>query len=393
MNAPVARRLGVIAALAALTLAAGLWFDPRRAWTGFLLGFLLLTELALAGGFFLGLVTVASGRFADPLRPVLRAMGAALPLAALLGLVLLPGVPTLYEWAHGATHDPLLARKSAWLNLPAFALRLAGCFAFWLLSTRALARRPTLRRAAAHVALLAVTWSIASIDWIQSLEPHWFSTLFALRTATGMVVGGLAAATILLVLMRDCPALRGQLTDARCHDVGKLLLSFSILWVYVAYCQHMLIWYTNIPEEAVYYARRAEPGWSALTLASLLLGFVLPFLVLLLRRARGSKAVLLRVAFGLLAAQALDLYVLVGPPLAGAHPKLGLWELTGLAGAFAAFFALAGRRLAASAPEDPHLAGFAPTPSVTGPQRLAAGIDPGDRNAVSACTTAPRSGA
>ncbi|MBM4016249.1 MAG: hypothetical protein FJ293_14970 [Planctomycetes bacterium] len=346
---PASRRLALLAALSAALLATGFLLDAPRGFTGLLLAFLLLTELALAGGFFLGLLTVAGARWHAALRPVLGAMSASLPAAALLGVLLLPGVPLLYEWAHGAGHDELLQRKSAWLNLPFFSLRLVGCLALWLWSTRRLERMPTLPRAAFHVALLAVTWSIASIDWIQSLEPHWFSTLFALRTATGMVVGGLAAAVVLVVLLREGPALRGRVTDAHFHDLGKLLLSFSVLWVYIAYCQHMLIWYTDIPEEAIYYARRSGPGWSALNHASLLFGFVLPFLVLLVRRARGSPAVLLRVAIGVLAAQVLDLWLLIGPPLSGDQPALGLTELAGAALAFSLFFLLATRRLRSSA--------------------------------------------
>jgi len=109
----------------------------------------------------------------------------------------------------------------------------------------------------------------------------------------------------------------------------------------------MLIWYTNVPEEAIYYARRAEGGWQALSTTSVLLAFVLPFLVLLLRRARGSGAVLTRVSLALIAGQALDLYGLVGPPLAGAHPSLGWIEVAGWVAGVALWFSFALRALRA----------------------------------------------
>lgn len=363
MSAAIRRLLGV-AALAGAVLVLGFAFEPRRAWGAWLAAFVTVTELSLAGLLFLALAEAAAARWADPLRPVARAMGAALPAAAALGAGLLLGTGSLYEWAHAGAGDELLERKSAWLNLPFFALRLVACFAAWMVLARALRARlgappaeredPSrrgrdLRLAAIFVAVFAITWSIASVDWISSLEPHWFSTIFALRTATGLVVSGLAAATILVVLLRERAPLAGRVDDAALGDLGKLLLSFSILWVYVAYCQHMLIWYTDLPEEAVWYARRAGGGWRALTWASLALAFVGPFLVLLLRRARRSPAVLLRVSFALLIGQALDLFVMIGPAVSGEVPAVGPWEIAAFTGAFALFFALALRSLAGAA--------------------------------------------
>ncbi|MBL8842663.1 MAG: hypothetical protein JNL90_14175 [Planctomycetes bacterium] len=365
-TAAPARRLLTVAAAAFALLLLGFAIDARRAWTAWLLAFVQLTELALAGTFFLALLVVARARFAARLEPVLRAMGAALPLAFVLGLVLLLGVPTLYEWSHGAAHDELLARKAAWLNLPGFAARLVGCFAAWWLLGRRFEARATQGRAAAYVAVVALAWSVASIDWLQSLEPHWFSTLFALRTATGMVLSGLAAVVLLGLLGGAGDPLRAPGAEALRNDVGKLLLSFSILWAYVAYCQHMLIWYTDIPEEASYYARRSSGGWQVLTIASVLLGFVVPFLALLPRRARCSAAVLLRVSLALLAGVALDLYGMAGPPLAGAHPALGWIEIAGLTFAFASFFGLARARLVAGAAAAMHASPSAMVGSAVG---------------------------
>jgi hypothetical protein len=376
-----ARRLLLVAGAAGTVLLTGFLVDARRAWTGWLLGFVLLCELSLAGLLFLALLELAAARWPDRVRAVPAAMAGALPAAALAGLVLLLGVPVLYEWAHGAGGDPILERKAAWLNAPGFALRLAGCFAVWLLFGRAIPRRlsrpadPSAPRAgrvklaAGFVASFAITWSIASVDWVQSLEPHGYSTVFALRTASGLVVLGLAAAAILAILLRDAGALRGRVTIEHVHDLAKLLLSFSIVWVYVWYCQYMLIWYTDIPEETVYYARRSSHGWRAVTWASLGLGFVLPFLALLLYRVRRSPAALLRLAFVLLVAQALDLYSMIGPALSGPLPALGPFELAGPVAALAFFFSIAARRLAAApaatdspSPREP-LSAAASTPS------------------------------
>ncbi len=358
VGAIASRRLSRVAAAAGAILLLGFLFEPRRAWTGWLIGFVTLVELSLAGVLFLALLELAGARWADALRQVPAAMSRALPLAAAAGLVLLFGLSTLYEWARAHPPDELLERKAAWLNATGFALRLVGCFVVWLLFAAAVRRRlgtavesgasraGRLKLAAGFVAVFALTWSLASVDWIESLEARWSSSVFALRTATGLVVSGVAAATILVVLLRDHGVLRGRVTLDHVHDLGRLLLSFTILWVYVWYCQYMLIWYTDIPEEAAYYARRTTEGWRVLTWSSLVLGFALPFVVLLLWRVRRSPAALLRVSLVLLAAQALDLYVLVGPALAGPVPALGLFELSGFAAGFALFFACAVKALA-----------------------------------------------
>src|SRR5262245_49474071 len=193
-------------------------------------------------------------------------LGARLPLAAVAGVVLLLGVRTLYEWAHAGLADPLLARKSAWLNLPGFALRLIVCFAVWLALGHLVRRRlggrarrvawprgASIALAAGYVAAFAITWSAASVDWIESLEPRFASTIFALRTATDLMLCGLACATLLALLPRHEEAMRGRATVESTHDLGRLLLAFSILWVYVWYCQYLLVWYCDIPEEAAYF--------------------------------------------------------------------------------------------------------------------------------------------
>jgi hypothetical protein len=360
------RRLLTIAGACALAIAAGGLFDPKHAWTGWLLGFELTTALALAGPFFLALLTVTGAKWDGGLRRVASALGSALPAAGLFGLVLLLGLRHVYGWtdARLVEHDELLARKAAWLDPRAFALRLVGCFVVWLVAARVVRARlgeaaapqrrgRDLALAAGFVATFAVTWSLASVDWIGSLEPRWSSTIFALRTATSLVVSGLAVVTILVVLLRDRPALRGLVTADRLGDLGKLLLTFSIVWVYVWYCQYMLIWYAGIPEETEYYLARSSQGWRVVTGASLALGFALPFLVLLLRRARRSPAVLVRVAFVLLAGQALDLYGMVGPAQSGEQPWLGPCEVAGVVGALAFVFASALRALAPRARGEP----------------------------------------
>lgn len=353
-GAMTTRILGGLAVAGGLVFLAGLLFDPRRAWTGFLVGFNLIVGLGLSGALFVALLVVSGGTWATALRRIPEAMSRCLPWAFVLGLVLPFGAHSLYEWSHAAVvkADPLLGGKAAYLNVPAFVARLVLYFAVWIALARvlvgasvrqdatgeSLGTRRGILRAALFVAAFAVTYSLASVDWIQSLEPHWYSTIFALRTATGLACAGLAAGIVLVVALRASGPLRGVVTDEHVHDLGKLLFGFAILWGYVRYCQYMLIWYSNMPEETSYYLARGSSSWRALSYASVALMWGVPFAVLLLRSARRSGAVLSRVAIAVLLGWAIDLYGMIGPALAGEEARPGLFEVAAVAGAFALFF-------------------------------------------------------
>lgn len=368
------RALGWSAAGGAALFVVGLFAAPTRAWGGFLMGFYHLTTWSLAGAFFLALLALARARWAAPLRRIPEAMVAPLPWALGLGLLLVLGSHSLYEWSHTSAveSDPLLLHKRPWLNVPFFAARMALYFLVWIALARRLVRpsreqdqdgdpRHARRRYLAACAFLpafAVTFSFASVDWIQSLEPHWFSTIYALITLAGLGLGGMAVVLVLAIALRRQGALRGVVSEDHLDDLGRITLGLSLFWAYVLYCQYMIVWYSNIPEEAGYYTLRSQGGWGALRIASLVTSFGVPFLVLLVRRARRSEAVLLRVAVLLLVGRLLDVFLLVGPPLLG-EATLGIWEVGPVLGAVALFFRGTLRSLAAVPPvpvRDPDVA-------------------------------------
>ncbi len=363
------RTLGAFAVLGAALFVVGLFVAPTRAWGGYLMGFYHLTTWSLAGAFFLAILALARARWAAPLRRVPEAMIAPLPFALGLGLLLVLGSHALYEWSHtGAVEsDALLLHKRPWLNVPFFAGRMGLYFVVWIVLARRLVRpsreqdrdgdpRHARRRYLAACAFLpafAVTFSFASVDWIQSLEPHWFSTIYALVTLAGLGLGGMAVVLVLVVALRRQGAFQGLVTEDHLDDLGKITLGLSLFWAYVLYCQHMIVWYSNLPEEAGYYTLRSQGGWGPLRIASLTTSFAIPFLVLLLRRARRSEAVLLRVALLLLVGRLLDVYLLVEPALLR-EATVGIWELGPVLGAVAFFFRTTLRSLAAESPVPLH---------------------------------------
>jgi len=346
--------LSSLVGLGGLIFIIGLFVDPGRVWGGYLMGLVFLVGLALAGPIFLAFLKVAGARWSVSMQRVPEAMAAALPAAGIMGLGLIFGIHSLYEWAHPGVmeHDALLQLKAGWLNDMSFSLRLVLCFALWIVTARRLVeqsrrfaqegdrqnRALLTSRSGQFVIVFAITFSVASYDWLMSLEPHWFSTMFPLYHLAGLASAGLAAVILLVLAMERQGALAGAVTDDQLHDLGKMLFSVTLIWAYCWYCQYMLIWYTDIPEETVYFASRQQGSWWLLVQASLFLGWAVPFVALMSRKSCRTRAVLSRVAMVVMVAHGLDLFIQVGPPLMGAEPVLGLWEIGPLVGSVSLFF-------------------------------------------------------
>lgn len=347
------RALWVLAILSTLVAVAGIMIAPERSGAGVLLGVIYVLGLALAGLLFVALQNVTGASWSVVFRRVPDAMASTLPIAAVLSLAVLALIPTLYEWSHAdvVAADPLLATKAAWLNPTFFVIRTVVCMAVWLLFAFLVVTVP-LRRAkanggssdvrpvgasAAFLAFFAVTFSVLSFDWIMSLEPHWFSTVYALYNFSGLFLGGLAVVTFFVIVLRRLGPLDGVVRNDHLHDLGKLLLGMSTFWAYIWFCQYMLIWYTNIPEETAHFVARGEGTWGVLFLVNLFANWLIPFVVLLPREAKRSETVLLAMSVLLILGRWLDLYLLIGPPFYDGEPRFGVWEILPVLGALSLF--------------------------------------------------------
>ncbi|MCP3996205.1 MAG: hypothetical protein GY722_14265 [bacterium] len=193
------------------------------------------------------------------------------------------------------------------------------------------------------MAAFAVTFTLSTFDWLMSLQPHWFSTMYAVYNFSGAFVSGLAMITLVVILLRRQGPLKGVVTEHHLHDLGKLILGFSTFWAYIWFSQYMLIWYSNLPEEVTYYGARHGGAWAVLSAANVLVNWLIPFLVLLPRGAKQTDSTLLRVCCLLLVGRWLNLYVMIQPVFEEGAPVLGIWEIAPLVGA-AALFVMALRR-------------------------------------------------
>jgi hypothetical protein len=322
--------------------AGGAFQDPQRAWGNLLLASYYFVGLGLGGALLVSLFYVTGARWSDVLQRVPEAMTALLPAGAVGLVFVLLLRPTLFPWFNQAmaAGSDLSPFQKVWFDRPFFLGRTLVYVLLWLAFVFALVRRSrreensdvespsskSVALAALFLVMFAVTCWLASTDWIMSLEPRWSSTIFGLYNFAGIFVTVFAAVSVAVVCLHWRGAFAGLLTSSHFHDLGTLLFSFSSFWMYIWFCQYMLIWYVNNPEETTYFRLRQQPGWQQLMLVNLALNWGVPFLVLLFRRAKESPGVLLLVATSLLIGRWVDLYLMILPPLQSQAPFSGAWE-------------------------------------------------------------------
>jgi hypothetical protein len=275
-------------------------------WIGLALGSLAITLLHHLSG----------GRWGAVIRRVLESGTRTFPLLALLFLPLIPGIRALYLWSDQkkVAADHILQQKSAYLNVPFFLGRTALYFAVWLIlayflnkwsrqedqgSTATLQSRFQFL-GGIGLLLYGLTATFASVDWMMSLEPHWFSTIYGLLVITGQVLSAFAfVIAVASILMQHSP-LSEKLTSTLFHDLGKLMFAFVMVWAYLAFSQFLIIWSGNLPEEIPWYKHRLTHGWQILGLFIVIFHFALPFLLLLSRDLKKNPRLLSMIAVGVL---------------------------------------------------------------------------------------------
>lgn len=333
-----ARALLVLALVAAV---AGWRLDPRALLASYLAAWWFITGALLGGLANVWLHQLTGGAWGETIRgPLLRA-ARWLPLACILFLPVLLGAPLLYPWQHGVQEG---AFRQMWLSPVFFTIRSVGYLLLWTLlaivETRARTRSPL--RAALCLVAYGFSVSLAAVDWIMSLQPEWYSSVFGWLAGTGQMLTGLALAVLLI----DRGAARKRLPD-----LGNLLMMYVLTWAYLAYVQFLIIWAADLPHEIAWYLRRGAPGWQAVAWVLVVGHFAGPLCILLSRHAKTAPALMGVLAAALLAAHLLDCWWLVLPsvehltrhwlwlaPLVAAGFGLAAWvalERTGKEGAHA----------------------------------------------------------
>jgi len=324
MSARFRRNCLLVGIAGLVACAVGAVVSPSEFFRAYLVAYLFWLGIAL-GCMAIALIHyLTGGAWGLVIRRVLESGIYTLPLLALAFVPLAFGLRELYEWARpeAVAADALLQHKSVYLNVPFFLVRAAVYFVSWIgvaavLRAWSPADAIPARRlrvvAGPGLALYGLTMTFAAIDWVMSLEPHWFSTIYGMMFATGQVLAGFAFVIAVASLLARRPPLADLVAPNHFKDLGNLLLAFVMLWAYLSFAQYLLIWAGNLPEEIPWYIRRQQGGWAAVAVVLILFHFAAPFALLLFRTVK--RHALLFVAAGILFMRYVDLFWLVVPDL------------------------------------------------------------------------------
>ena len=325
------RTRALIAGIAGLVLSAIGFFvaGPTQFYRSYLWSYLIVVGLSLGPMAWLMLQYVTGGAWGVVIRRPCEAAVRTLPLTAALFLPIFIGINNLYPWAHKdlVAKDPLLAHKAPFLNLPFFLIRTAIYLGGWLFLSWYLNkwsdREDREGGEVPHGKLSYIsgpgilfwgfTVTFMSIDWILSVDPKWFSTIFGLLFIANQALTAMAFLITLMVLLSYRKPMSEILTPRHLHDLGKFLLALVMVWAYFSFSQFLIIWAGNLPEEIPWYLIRLNNGWEFIGLLLVIGHFALPFALLLSRDLKRNFRLLAGIAVFILLMRFVDLYWLVTP--------------------------------------------------------------------------------
>jgi hypothetical protein len=297
-----------------------------------LTAFVFFTTLSLGGLFFTVLHHLVRASWSAGLRRIAENLAMNLPIMILCAIVLVFGFHDVYHWTHiDPAEDPIFAVKQGYLNVEFFAIRNIGFFGAWLLMAFFFRSRSVKQdhcedeaerekitynmRKWAPLSMLTFGLSISffAFDWLMSLDPHWFSTMFGVYIFAGTVVSLFATLIITVLWLTRNNVLENTITIGNFHDAGKLMFGFIVFWTYITFSQYFLIWYANIPEETMWFIHRSHHGWGEVGFVLAAFHFALPFWVIMSRHTKRNRLVLGFAAAWMLMMHFIDLYYVIMP--------------------------------------------------------------------------------
>ena len=324
------QRALIIGGVALVVSLIGAAMDVDQFVHSWLIGFLFCLGLTLGSLALLMLQHLSGGQWGLVSRRIFEAATRTLPIVALFFIPVLLRLPVIFEWARPeAVDNAVIQAKAGYLNPGFFIVRAVFYFAFWMLlivllnrwsaeQDRGEATTPAdsvrFRTVSGPGLLfLVLTVTFASVDWIMSLDPEWFSTIFGLLTIAGWGLTSFALTVVVLAMIQGSGGTTEILKPRHFHDLGKLMLAFVMLWAYLSFSQFLIIWSGNLPEEIPWYVKRTTGSWGYIAIALVIGHFVLPFVLLLSQDLKKRGKLLSRVAVFIIGMRLVDLIWLVEP--------------------------------------------------------------------------------
>lgn len=360
--------IGAIMAVAGL----GLWATnlggalKDRAYLSYLFAYASVWTMVMGAMGFVLIQHLVRAGWSVVVRRVAEFAMVTIPVFAVLFVPIAMGSHDLYHWTHVESLDPVLKAKAPYLNMSGFYIRAVVYFVAWsalawFFYTKSVKQdeggedeqsRSLMRMSALAIPVFGLTLTFAGFDWLMSLQPHWYSTIWGIYIFAGGMTSALSLMTLVLMGLQRAGYIQKAVTTEHYHDLGKLLFGFTVFWAYIAFSQFVLQWYAGIPEETEFYLARLHHGdfWEKVSYAMPITHFFLPFFFLVSRHMKRKRLPLALGAVWALIVHVIDIYWLVMPNFRahglqpGTHPEhfhmhfMDFASLIGVVGVFLAVF-------------------------------------------------------
>ncbi len=324
-----------------IIVVLGYIVNPTRTAYNNIIGFTFLASISVGSLFFVAIEYLAGAVWSTPFRRVGEFLSSLIIILPILFIPLLLNMNNVFHWTHPAPADKILNDKAPYLNVNFFIIRVVVFWLLWLAfyyfitknsskqdhTKDQLLTKKNIKISAFFMPVFALTISFTAIDWLMSLAPHWFSTIFGVYYFSGTVLASLAAAAIFIIPLSERGYLvKGIHTDSY-YSLGALLFAFTNFWAYIAFSQFLLIWYANLPEETIWFLARWEGNWKFVSIGLLAVHFLIPYIGLLSQPSKMNPKRLLIIASVILFAHYYDLYWLTMPNFSQGEVAFGWIEL------------------------------------------------------------------
>jgi hypothetical protein len=339
--------LAFAALVAIIGCVAGYLQDPSRFFRSYMVAFAFVAVTGLGAFFFVMVQYLTGSAWSVTVRRIMENIMITLPFCALLFIPVAFGLKDIYSWMNAdlVAHDPVLQGKAGYLSQNFFVLRSYIFFALWSLWIFSIYRQSTKQDTEKsirqmHIAskwsapglfLVVVVGTLASFDWLMSIEPKWYSTIFGLYVLTGGALTFMSIVTLVSLGFRRAGILTNSITMEHYHDLGKWMFALTAFYTYIGFSQYLLIWYANLPEETIWYRHRMAGSWFWIAISMPLIRFIIPFFTLICRPAKRNLTILGLVAVWCLVVEYIDLYWVVMPAYFKDGPQIHWLDFVTLA--------------------------------------------------------------
>jgi len=329
---PLFGKLGIILLGIGLVLSLLAYLsDPVRSAFNNIILLEFLTSVGLGALFFVALEHLVGAVWSTPFRRVFEILSSVLLILPIVALPVYFHAHDIFHWTHldVVASDEILQQKSPYLNMTFFTIRIIAYFLIWILFYWLLSRNSkkqdvskdqkitklNAKISAIFMPVFALTITFSSIDWMMSLEPHWFSTIFGVYYFSGTVIVSLAVGTLIVVWLNEKGLLINGIKKDHYYSLGALLFAFINFWAYIAFSQYLLIWYANLPEETFWFLQRWEGSWLYFSVFFIIIHFAVPYFALLSQPSKMDPKKLKFMSAWLVLAHFFDLFWIVIPTL------------------------------------------------------------------------------